>query len=215
MLNVSVFKMGINEGVMKDGICTCVASVSWVCCRRRTSNGERWKEPGVKTKNIYSVFGVVAYKRGWVGDTDVRGGKCWVEGQMTTAKRQSSKATVATDNKREGRRVNTRITILLSLNLLWGKGEGDDRIIIPLPLPVQKPSQPLHLRGEIHDDDLHLDVQMELENLRAGLEGLYPRADEHVSFEAELLERIDHLAEFRTPGQHSKLQEMQDQKRSR
>ena len=40
----------------------------------------RWKEPGVKTKNIYSVFEVVTYKQGWVGDTDVMGGKCWVRG---------------------------------------------------------------------------------------------------------------------------------------
>ena len=127
-------------------------------------------------------------------------------GVITTAKQESSEIAAATNNRREWRKID--INILLSLSLLWRKGEGDDRIIIPLPLAVQEPSQPLHLRGEIHNDDLHLDLKIELENIRACCEGLRPRGDEHVSFEAELLKRIDQLAEFSAPSQHPELYRM-------
>lgn len=91
------------------------------------------------------------------------------------------------------------------------KGERDDGIIIPLLLAVQEPPQPLHLRGEIHHDDLHLDVKIELDNLRACLEGLRPCGDEHVPLKAELLKGIDQLAEFCTPSQHPKLQKIRAQ----
>ena len=64
---------------------------------------------------------------------------------------------------KEWREIHAKV--LLSLNLLWRKGEGDDRIVIPLPICVQESSQPLHLRGEVHDDDLHLDIKMKLEDL--------------------------------------------------
>jgi len=105
----------------------------------------------------------------------------------------------------------THANILLSLGLLRRKGECDYGIIIPLPLAIQESSQPLHLRGEIHHDDLHLDFKIELENIRARLEGLRPRGDEHVPLKAELLKRIDQLAELCAPSQHSKLQEFQTQ----
>lgn len=113
-----------------------------------------------------------------------------------------------------GREGNAK-TLLLSLTLLGWKREGDDRIIIPLPLAVQESSQPLHLRGEIHNDNLHLNVQVELKNLRARRKGLHPCGDKHVSLKPELLECIDHLAKFCAPGQHSKLQRIQAQMRSR
>lgn len=83
----------------------------------------------------------------------------------TTAKRESSKVTEGNRQQKTGEegRANTH-DVLLSLSLVWRKGEGNDRIVIPLPVRVQEPSQPLNLGGEIHDDDLHLDVQVKLED---------------------------------------------------
>lgn len=121
---------------------------------------------------------------------------------ITTAKQQGGNRQQETGSEAK----KTHTNILLSLSLLRWEGERDDRVIVPLPLAVQEPSQPLYLRGEIHNNDLHLDIEMELENLRARLEGLCPRGDEHVPFNAELLECIDHLAELRAPGQYPELQ---------
>lgn len=60
---------------------------------------------------------------------------------------------------------NTHAGVSLSLGLLWRKREGDDRVVIPLPFCVQEPSQPLYLRREVHDDDLHLDIKVQSEDL--------------------------------------------------
>jgi len=138
-------------------------------------------------------------------DANVRGKEV---GLITTAKQESLKIAVATDNRRvEGMGDNKRKN-LLSLSLQWRKGEGDDGIIIPLPFSVQEPSQPLDLRGEVHDDDLHLDVKVELKDVRTRFEGLCSRGYEHVSFEAELLKGVDHFAEFCTPSQYPKLSKL-------
>jgi len=127
------------------------------------------------------------------------------------AKQESLEIAAAKDNRRqEGMKENIR-KHLLSLGLLRWKGERDHGIIIPLPLAIQEPSQPLYLRGEIHHDDLHLDVKVELENIRARFEGLCPCGDEHVPLKAELLKRVDQLAEFCAPSQHPKLQEFRAQ----
>ena len=114
-------------------------------------------------------------------------------------------------NKQQEGMEENRHKHLLSLSLLRRKGEGDDRIIIPLPLAIQEPSQPLHLRGEIHNDDLHLDFKIELKDIRARFESLRPRGNEHVSFEAKVLKRIDQLAEFSAPSQHPELHGMKFQ----
>ena len=106
---------------------------------------------------------------------------------------------------RAKRRESTHASILLSLSPLRGEGECDNWIIFPLSISVQEPPQPLDLRGKIHNDYLHPDFEVELEDLCACFESLCPRSDKHVPFEAELLKRVDQLAEFGTPSQHSKL----------
>lgn len=53
-----IFEVGTNEGVMKDGICTCsVTSVSSVCCRRRTSRGRDWGNQVLNQEHIQCVWG--------------------------------------------------------------------------------------------------------------------------------------------------------------
>lgn len=90
-----------------------------------------------------------------------------MRGVITTAKQESSKVARGNRQQKTGEkwRDNTHAKVLLSLSLLLRKGEGDDRIVIPLPLSVQEPSQPLHLRRKIHDDDLHLDIKVKLEDV--------------------------------------------------
>lgn len=63
------------------------------------------------------------------------------------------------------------------------------------------------LRGEEHHDDLHLDVEVQLEDVLARLERLRARRHEHVPVEAEVLERVDQLAELRAPREHAELRE--------
>lgn len=180
-----------------------LTSIVLLCTRQV----KRW---GVKTGGeggIYNPCGVVAYKRTLLIIRTLAG-----RGMITTAKQENSKIVLGKRQQRtEEWRQNTHANALLSLSFMLWKWEGDNRIVIPLALSVQEPSQPLHLRGEIHDDDLHLDFKVQLEDLRACLEGLYPCGDEHVPFETELLQRIDHLAEFSTPSQNAKLQEIQIQ----
>ena len=78
-------------------------------------------------------------------------------------------------------------------------------VIVPLPVRVEEAAQPRDLRGEVHHDDLHLDVQVQPEDLLARLERLRARGDEHVALEAKLLEGVDQLAELGAPREHAEL----------
>ena len=51
-------------------------------------------------------------------------------------------------------------------------GELGLRIVLELGVCVQEAAQPGDLGGEVHDDDLHLDVEVELEDVFARLESL-------------------------------------------
>lgn len=75
-------------------------------------------------------------------------------------------------------------------------GELGLRIVLELGVCVQEAAQPGDLGGEVHDDDLHLDIEIQSQDLFASLQCLCACRDEHVAFETEGLDRVDHLAEF-------------------
>ncbi len=85
------------------------------------------------------------------------------------------------------------------------QGELGFGVVVPLPVRVEETPQPRDLRGEEHHYDLHLDAEVQPEDLLARLEGLRSRRDEHVALEAELLEGVDHLAELRGPREDAEL----------
>ena len=85
------------------------------------------------------------------------------------------------------------------------QGELRLRVVIPLPVRVEKTAQPRDLRREEHHDDLHLDVKVQPQDLLARLEGLRACGDEHVPLKAELLEGVDHLAELGGPREDAEL----------
>lgn len=74
------------------------------------------------------------------------------------------------------------------------------RVIVVCSLRVEEASQSGDLGGEEHEDDLHLDVEVQSEDFHAGFERLFARGDEHVAIEAELLEVVDELAELGAPA---------------
>ena len=55
------------------------------------------------------------------------------------------------------------------------------------------------------NDNLHLDVEVQLEDLFARAQRLRPRRHEHAPVDAERLDGVDHLAEFGAPPQHAEL----------
>ena len=70
-------------------------------------------------------------------------------------------------------------------------GEVRRGIVVEDRVAVEETSQSSHLGRHVHDDDLHLDVKLELEDVDAGLECLHPGGYEHVPAEAEVPECVD------------------------
>lgn len=81
-------------------------------------------------------------------------------------------------------------------------------IILPLTIVIQETSQPGDLRGQIHNDDLHLDLEVQPENFFACLQRLRPRRHEHIPVKTEDLQSVDELAEFGAPGKDTKLSDV-------
>lgn len=79
------------------------------------------------------------------------------------------------------------------------------RVVIKLGVRVEEATEAGDLGREEHDDDLHLDVELELEDVLARLERLRARRDEHVAVDSEGLERVDQLAELGAPAEHAEL----------
>ena len=73
------------------------------------------------------------------------------------------------------------------------------RVVLELRVRVEEAAEARDLGREEHDDDLHLDVEVELQDVLARLERLRARRDEHVPLEAEHLERVDELRELGAP----------------
>ena len=81
-------------------------------------------------------------------------------------------------------------------------------IILPLTIVIQETSQPGDLRGQIHNDDLHLNLEIQSEDFFACLQRLRPRRYEHIPLKTEDLQSVDELAEFGAPGEDTKLSDV-------
>ena len=78
-------------------------------------------------------------------------------------------------------------------------------IIIKDGVPVKEPAKARNLRRQIHDDNLHLDVQFEFQDFRAGLQCLRSSRDKHVTLKSQHLQSIDELAKLCTPSEYTEL----------
>lgn len=72
-------------------------------------------------------------------------------------------------------------------------------VIVPLAFTIKETTQSRDLRREEHQDDLHLDIELELEDFFACPQRLRACRHEHVSPEPEYFQTVDHLSEFGTP----------------
>ena len=79
------------------------------------------------------------------------------------------------------------------------------RVVLPHVFCIEETPQPRDLRRQVYHDDLHLDVQLQPEDLLARSEGCLARRHEHVPGDAEPLQLIDHLAELGAPREHAQL----------
>jgi hypothetical protein len=57
----------------------------------------------------------------------------------------------------------------------------------------------------MHDNDLHADIHLEMEDLLTGLQCLCPRVYKHVALPSERFKVIDEIAEFRAPAEDTEL----------
>jgi len=85
------------------------------------------------------------------------------------------------------------------------EGECGLGVVVPDAVGVEEAAETGDLGREMDDDDLHLDIELETQNLLAGVERLRARRDEHVALKTEHLERVDHLAKLGAPREHAEL----------
>ena len=78
-------------------------------------------------------------------------------------------------------------------------------IVIPVAVGTEKTPQPRDLRRQVQHDDLHLDIELQPQDLLARLQRCLARRDEHVPGDSEPLQLVDHLAKFRAPREHAEL----------
>jgi hypothetical protein len=79
------------------------------------------------------------------------------------------------------------------------------RVIVPGLFHVEEPAQSCNLRRQVHHDDLHPDVELELEQVLTRLQRLVTRRHKHVACESQFFQAIYQLAKFRAPSEDSKL----------
>ncbi len=76
-------------------------------------------------------------------------------------------------------------------------------VVIPHVFCVEETPHPRDLRREVYHDDLHLDVQLQPQDVLARLERRLARRHKHVSGNTETFYLIDHLAELGAPCEHA------------
>ena len=79
------------------------------------------------------------------------------------------------------------------------------RVVLPHVFSIEETPEPCDLRRQVYHDDLHLDVELQPQDLLACPERRLARRDEHVPGDTEPLQLIDHLGEFGAPRQHAQL----------
>ena len=84
-------------------------------------------------------------------------------------------------------------------------------VVLPHVFSIEETPQPRDLRRQVYHDDLHLDVQLQSQDLLARLERRLARRDEHVPGDTKPLQLIDHLAELGTPRKHAQLWEQKSE----
>jgi hypothetical protein len=78
-------------------------------------------------------------------------------------------------------------------------------VVLPHVFGIEETPKPRDLRGEMDHDDLHLDVELQSQDLLARLQRRLSRGDEHVARNPEPLQLVDHLAELCAPCEHAQL----------
>ena len=78
-------------------------------------------------------------------------------------------------------------------------------VVLPHVFGIEETPKPRDLRGEMDHDDLHLDVELQSQDLLARSQRCLSRRDEHVARDPEPLQLVDHLAELCAPCEHAQL----------
>jgi hypothetical protein len=78
-------------------------------------------------------------------------------------------------------------------------------VVLPHVFSIEETPQPRDLRRQVYHDDLHLDVELQLQDLLARPERRLARRDEHVPRYTEPLQLVDHLAELGAPRKDAQL----------
>jgi hypothetical protein len=79
-------------------------------------------------------------------------------------------------------------------------------VVLPHVFGIEETPEPRDLGREVNHDDLHLDIEPQLQDVLARLERRLPRRDEHVPRNPEPLQFVDHLAELCAPREHAQLE---------
>jgi hypothetical protein len=78
-------------------------------------------------------------------------------------------------------------------------------VVLPHVFSIEETPQPRDLRRQVYHDDLHLDVELQPQDLLARLERRLARRDEHIPGDTEPLQLIDHLSELGAPCKDAQL----------
>jgi hypothetical protein len=78
-------------------------------------------------------------------------------------------------------------------------------VVLPHVFGIKETPKPRDLRGEMDHDDLHLDIELQSQDLLASFQRRLSRRDEHVARNTEPFKLVDHLAELCAPSEHAQL----------
>jgi hypothetical protein len=88
------------------------------------------------------------------------------------------------------------------------------RVVPPHVFGIEKTPKPRDLRVEMDHDDLHLDFELQSQDLLARFQRRLSRRDEHVARNSEPLQLVDHLSELCAPCEHAQLSGVEGKKKS-
>ena len=78
-------------------------------------------------------------------------------------------------------------------------------VVLPHVFGIEETPKPRDLRREMDHDDLHLDIELQSQDLLARFQRRLSRRDEHVARDPEPLQLVDHLAELCAPCEDAQL----------